>query len=75
METSILRSKKIRFTDGDEYRRIPRILRLLIQGQSKTQTSYILDGWKDNIVKIGMSHQLSISIALFLTIFYVTLIL
>ena len=50
---------------GDEYRRIPRILRLLIQGQSKTQTSYILDGWKDNIVKIGMSHQISITIGLY----------
>ena len=72
METSILRSKNIRFTDDDEYRRIPRILRLSIQGQSKTQTSYILDGWKDSIVKIGISHQISISIALYLTIYYVT---
>ena len=39
-----------------------------------TKTSYILDGEKYNIIEIGMNHPIPISIALFLTIYNVTLL-
>ena len=41
---------------------------------SLSQTSYILDGWKYNIIEIGMIHQIPISIGLYLPIYNVALL-